>query len=571
MRQKRKENVDDVMPSEVCYCDGKRELGTMELHCNGCKKWFHQRCLRDLKEFYGLPFMVCYVFLCQDCANDKHESWTAKQTNFSHMCIMALANMVVNHFKEKSPEVNAVDLPDVIMKAEPKFFRLDTEIIPFFDENWESLTPLARRVKTTWHGTIAKTLAKETELFVGNDGDENLYTLKERDLTTIGPFHKAVRNLGKRAPSSAPTAVLDPTDEDSGPKTRGASKRKQVENVLTSVPKRYRTTGNTEPSPLNEGVNQNVDAPFNRGEIRYYLAEEDPCVTDKNQTAGNADDGAVRMLVPHHYRIVNPPVVMISPNDRAHQLKLDADGLTLTGNGGYAMARATHSVSYGRWFYEIEFLSQPGDSHIRVGWARSHSVAQACVGYSKFSYGWRSLKGTAFHDGCGLTYSLPGFKQGDTLGCLIDLPDWEEQIENDRQIGTMLPKSHKKNQVIKFKNNFFFEEHDDVSGAVTRLKEVPGSKIEFFLNGRSQGAAFNDIYEGFYFPAVSIFHDATIRCNFGPKFRYPLPKKSMPMSARPEQVIVEQTLSDICDLVSINEDQQKLNPLLTAKEEPMEH
>lgn len=39
------------------------------------------------------------------------------------------------------------------------------------------------------------------------------------------------------------------------------------------------------------------------------------------------------------------------------------------------MARATHSVSHGRWFFEVEFVSQPSDSHIRIGWA------QACSKY----------------------------------------------------------------------------------------------------------------------------------------------------------------------------------------------
>lgn len=159
------------------------------------------------------------------------------------------------------------------------------------------------------------------------------------------------------------------------------------------------------------------------------------------------------------------------------------------------MARATHSVSYGRWYYEVELLSQPGDSHIRIGWAQLHckspylflffyrqllAVVQACVGYSKFSYGWRSLKGTAFHDGYGHTYSPPGFKQGDVLGCLIDLPDWEEQWqENDRQMSSLLPESHKSQQVIRFKNHYFFEEHDDTVGALQRLREASGSKVVF--------------------------------------------------------------------------------------------
>lgn len=112
--------------------------------------------------------------------------------------------------------------------------------------------------------------------------------------------------------------------------------------------------------------------------------------------------------------------------------------------------------------------------------------------------------------------------------------------------------------------------------------------MEFFLNGKSKGAAFRDIYEGFYFPAVSIFHEATIRCNFGPKFRYTIPKGASPMSARAEQVVVDQTLSDICDLVAIEEEKAKQPPptaaapaqpstapvepaLAEVKQEPMEH
>lgn len=237
------------------------------------------------------------------------------------------------------------------------------------------------------------------------------------------------------------------------------------------------------------------------------------------------------------------------------------------------MARATHSVSHGRWYFEVEFLNQPGDSHIRIGWAQLQSPVQACVGYSKFSYGWRSLKGTAFHDGIGSTYSLPGFKQGDTLGCLIQLPRWEDQLMKDGiSMSSLLPRSHKSQQVIKFKNHYFFEEHDDTAVALQRLKEVPGSKvvftiqskecsarlqIEFFVNGRSKGTAFPVIYGGHYYPAVSIFHDATIRCNFGPNFKFPMPRNALPMSARAEQIAVEQTLSDILDMVRCVEEREK--------------
>lgn len=50
---------------------------------------------------------------------------------------------------------------------------------------------------------------------------------------------------------------------------------------------------------------------------------------------------------------------------------------------------------------------------------------QAPLGYDKFSYSWRSKKGTRFHQSIGKHYSS-GYGQGDTLGFFIELPDGTE-------------------------------------------------------------------------------------------------------------------------------------------------
>lgn len=50
---------------------------------------------------------------------------------------------------------------------------------------------------------------------------------------------------------------------------------------------------------------------------------------------------------------------------------------------------------------------------------------QAPLGYDKFSYSWRSKKGTKFHQSLGKHYSS-GYGQGDTLGFFIELPDATE-------------------------------------------------------------------------------------------------------------------------------------------------
>lgn len=59
-----------------------------------------------------------------------------------------------------------------------------------------------------------------------------------------------------------------------------------------------------------------------------------------------------------------------------------------------------------------------------------------------------------------------------------------------------------------------------MSEALKNLKIVPGSKIVFFKNGESQGEAFVDINAGAYYPAISIFKNATVSVNFGPNFKY---------------------------------------------------
>jgi len=48
---------------------------------------------------------------------------------------------------------------------------------------------------------------------------------------------------------------------------------------------------------------------------------------------------------------------------------------------------------------------------------------QAPCGYDKFSYSWRSRKGTLFHQSRGKHYSDGGYQEGDVLGFFIHLPE----------------------------------------------------------------------------------------------------------------------------------------------------
>lgn len=68
----------------------------------------------------------------------------------------------------------------------------------YTDRWWDCLTTAPRRVTLTWHTTIVKTMAKETETFVceeappdSSDTDYPLFGLRDRDLSKIGPNYEA--------------------------------------------------------------------------------------------------------------------------------------------------------------------------------------------------------------------------------------------------------------------------------------------------------------------------------------------------------------------------------------------
>ncbi|KAK2568275.1 Set1/Ash2 histone methyltransferase complex subunit ASH2 [Acropora cervicornis] len=232
---------------------------------------------------------------------------------------------------------------------------------------------------------------------------------------------------------------------------------------------------------------------------RYILAEQ-----DRNAPMANMDleFWAGKPIPGDLYRIKLHKEVLLSMNDRAPQLKLSDDRLSVTGEKGYCMAT----------------VDLPQDSATRIGWSQLYGNLQAPLGYDKFSYSWRSKKGTS-----------DGFTNGDVVGFFISLP------ENDRKPATFLPPTYKDKALIKFKNHLYFEEKDLVDKA-------------------EKGVAWQDIYEGTYYPAVSLYKNATITLNFGPDFQFPPTDEDFqPMSYKAVEFAVEQSLSDLLFLVNSQE------------------
>ncbi|KAF5297236.1 hypothetical protein FQR65_LT19730 [Abscondita terminalis] len=524
----------DLEKQTNCYCGKDRNLNITELLCAKCNKWFHESCISyELGKL--VPFMSNYIFVCKNCSLTGLETFKKNQArmyiiccsdrdllNFiviKQMCVTAIANLQRESYKEG---INRT------------MFSEDKEIIPYIENHWEALTASPRKVTKSWYFTVFKTLVKGIHiLFVGerSASDGQMYGLLCTDLTQIRPKYKGMIR----------SRVLRITD--TGIQHAPAASRVKGKNKKRKFQKDSGASG-AKGSQVDIGAlklsvhGYPLDHPFNRDGYRYFLAEPDPYAPCR-QEFDDRNDWAGKPIPGWLYRIVVPSTVLLSLHDRAPQLKISEDRLAVTGEKGYSMVRATHWVNRDCWYWEATVQVMPEVSAVRIGWGQDYANLQAPLGFDKFGYSWRSKQGTRFHESIGKYYSS-GYGKGDTLGCLIFLPETSST--------ELIPDTYKDKPLIKFKSHLYYEDKDNVAESLKNLKLLEGSKIVFFKNGICQGVAFTDIYAGRYYPAISIYKGATVVVNFGPNFKHfpsvPDIERIRGMNKRAEEAVYEHACGD---------------------------
>uniref|UniRef100_A0A3B3Y2J7 Set1/Ash2 histone methyltransferase complex subunit ASH2 n=1 Tax=Poecilia mexicana TaxID=48701 RepID=A0A3B3Y2J7_9TELE len=479
-----------------------RQLGEVELQCALCMKWFTAETF-GIETATCLPFMTNYVFHCNVCHHSGNTYFLRKQANLKEMCLTALANLTWrSRTQDEHPKT---------------MFSKDKDIIPFIDKHWECMTTRQRPGKLTWPNNIVKTMSKERDVFLvkehpdpGSKDPEEEYPkfgLLDQDLGSIGPSYDTQKQT---TGTPAAGGLNGKSALAPGPgKGRGA-KRKQHENVMKHDPLFSAQRLPPHGYPL--------EHPFNKDGYRYILAEPDPHAPDPEKL--ELDCWAGKPIPGDLYRACLYERVLLALHDRAPQLKISDDRLTVTGEKGYSMVRASHGVRKGAWYFEVTVDDMPPETAARLGWSQPLGNLQAPLGYDKFSYSWRSKKGTRFHQSIGKHYSS-SYGQGDTLGFFIELPDETETAK-------ALPDTYKDKALIKFKSYLYFEEKDYVDKAEKSLKSVNPSRVSV---------------------------------NFGPQFKYP-PKdiKYQPMSDMGWGAVIEHTLADMLYHVETEVDGRRSPP-----------
>uniref|UniRef100_A0A4W6F1D7 Set1/Ash2 histone methyltransferase complex subunit ASH2 n=1 Tax=Lates calcarifer TaxID=8187 RepID=A0A4W6F1D7_LATCA len=514
-----------------------RQLGEVELQCALCMKWFTADTF-GIDTATCLPFMTNYVFHCNVCHHSGNTYFLRKQANLKEMCLTALANLTWrSRTQEEHPKT---------------MFSKDKDIIPFIDKYWECMTTRQRPGKLTWPNNIVKTMSKERDVFLvkehpdpGSKDPEEEYPkfgLLDQDLGNIGPSYDTQKQTTATPTAGGLNGALAP-----GPgKGRGAKRKQQQQQEGTAAG----ATKRTRSDPLFSAQRlpphgYPLEHPFNKDGYRYILAEPDPHAPDPEKL--ELDCWAGKPIPGDLYRACLYERVLLALHDRAPQLKISDDRLTVTGEKGYSMVRASHGIRKGSWYFEVSVDDMPPETAARLGWSQPLGNLQAPLGYDKFSYSWRSKKGTRFHQSIGKHYSS-GYGQGDTLGFFIELPDGTETAK-------ALPDTYKDKALIKFKSYLYFEE----KGLCGQSREEP--EMIFYKNGVSHGVAFENLFEGIYFPAISLYKSCTVSVNFGPHFKYP-PKdiKYQPMSDMGWLAVTEHTLADMLYHVETEVDGRRSPP-----------
>lgn len=299
--------------------------------------------------------------------------------------------------------------------------------------------------------------------------------------------------------------------------------------------------------------------PFNKDNYRYYLAEDDLVLCREyfhKINVSNCKEAHKRCAqFVFLKRKLIPERILLSDNDRAPQLKVTNNNLTVTGEKGYSMIRANHGVNRGKFYYEVRIDKMPEPTAARIGWSQCHANLQAPLGYDHFGYSYRSRFGTKFHIAKGQTYDKNGgYKQGDLIGCMIELPVCSIRTKD-------LPPSVKETCYVLYTKNkkdisTKLEEHEKPPSPDT-MERLAGSKISFFKNGKALGPAYTDIYAGFYYPTISLYKSCTVSINFGPKFEFAPDDYATNGSSNglrtlqiPDNVALDTCLADLIYLVS---------------------
>jgi hypothetical protein len=518
-------------PEDVAW----RALKRNDVRCDGCGLFFHVTCLRTaVATAAPLPGDNGYSFQCRRCVALSAPTLPTTSPMDDSSGMKTPDTSVTQHGAELD-RLQLADRPWMeslrvvffnlrIAHPDRTFFHIKDEIVPFIEKYWDLLC-IARPKASTWPNTITSTMSINHTFFRnGNSvmGGSGWWGC----IPTDSPLISRLSSMRSTLASGSSLRVIGSHLERNHVVLSADALAKKMKKAA------QRQAHDTYSAPVAIPV---VLPPAPAVIPPVVAATRQPETTQpsapKPQTKRTKLSGAAAPLVLEapklgvsegqllaHPSVVNSPstympsadrtsMVMVKDNS-ADQIYIDKSGLFVRNGKGYCMARSSFPAVEGAWYFEVTVSiadtrdwshlmdktnrEWPKPSHWRIGWSAVKADVQTPPGADAFSYGWRDLDGSVFHDAKSRPYSAP-YGPGDVIGLLIDLPKRPKSEEP-------LPLSH-------------------------------AGRIIFFVNGTPQGIAFeglvgcrpDDPKEGFtgFYPSVSAYYNGCVNLNFGPEFKFP--------------------------------------------------
>ncbi|KAK6199296.1 uncharacterized protein RJT21DRAFT_131066 [Scheffersomyces amazonensis] len=159
---------------------------------------------------------------------------------------------------------------------------------------------------------------------------------------------------------------------------------------------------------------QMEDHPFNKRGFKYKACRPNPLFTSNLYSTSE----------------LYPYTVRPSYFDMAQGIAFNDDLTLVSTTQGWRSVRTNIGIREGKYYFEFNVVSandENSKSHVRVGISRKEASLEAPVGFDGYSYGLRDVHGEY------MTLSRPkepyvedGFKSGDVIGLLVELPSLEE-------------------------------------------------------------------------------------------------------------------------------------------------
>eukprot|EP01104_Vermistella_antarctica_P017073 TRINITY_DN5984_c0_g1_i2.p1 TRINITY_DN5984_c0_g1~~TRINITY_DN5984_c0_g1_i2.p1 ORF type:complete len:567 (+),score=122.21 TRINITY_DN5984_c0_g1_i2:92-1792(+) len=346
------------------------------------------------------------------------------------------------------------------------YFRWKEDICSFIDNNW-ALVCQGKARTATWHNTVASALSTTPHVFESG---------KDRFQQT--GYWKL---LSSQAPDASGPRRKRKADDSDMKKSRKHSKGQKARNSSGSSRKKRGDDDHDEPRKgTRRSERTSISKKPSQPPIRYYIPWKYyvPDLSNLEQKMCPANSAPQTILLPDNI---------------------------VSNSKGYRMARSSFGAVEGTYFFEVQVAGDNGgQGHFRLGWSTEKGDLQAPVGYDRFSYSYRDIEGKKFHRARGANYGK-AFGIGDTVGLLIKLTNKKFEVHDDPD------KELEKVGLIELP-----------MGENEKRYRLEGSEIRYYLNGEPQGVAATDIYEGVYYPAVSLYMGASVKVNFGAEaFKYP--------------------------------------------------